>query len=197
MSAGIVTSAVVLGSAAVIGLTYWGTYNGFQKREEAVTQAERQIASCYQKRADLIANMESAVERIMKQEKDVVLGNAQARAASTAPAKLPDNATPEQITEFIKAQGNTLSRLNAVMEAVPNIATAANMALFQKDLKQTENQCNVLRNRYIDSVRAWNVSIRSFPSNMVASNHGYTVKTQILFPNEEQNRNSPRVFQSK
>lgn len=197
MSGGVIAATVLGGVVLLGGLTYWGTYNGFQKKDESITASERKIASCYQKRADLITNQEAAVERILKQEKDVVLGNANARAASTAPAKLPENATPEQITEFIKAQGNTLTRLNAVMESVPNIATTVNMALFQKDLKQTENQCNLLRNQYIETVRSYNTSLRTFPANMVANFHGLVSKKQIEFENEQQNRQSPRVFQSK
>lgn len=183
-----ISAAVLTG---VLALTYMGTYNGFQRKDEGVTAAERTIASCYQKRADLITNQEAAVERIMKQENQVIIGNANARNTTQ---KLPDNATPEQVTEFIKAQGNTLARLTALTESVPKIATAANMALFQRDLKQVENQCNILRNRYIESVKGYNASIRTFPSNIVASNHGYTVKKQIEFENEQQNRQSPRVF---
>lgn len=189
------TGTIVAVSAAVLtgalALTYMGTYNGFQRKDEGVTAAERTIASCYQKRADLITNQEAAVERIMKQENQVIIGNANARNTTQ---KLPDNATPEQVTEFIKAQGNTLARLNALTESVPKIATVANMALFQRDLKQVENQCNILRNRYIESVKGYNASIRTFPSNIVAGNHGYVVKKQIEFENEQQNRQSPRVF---
>lgn len=191
MSTGAIVGISAAALTAVLGLTYMVTYNGFQRKDEGVTAAERTIASCYQKRADLITNQEAAVERIMKQENQVIIGNANARNTTQ---KLPDNATPEQVTAFIQAQGNTLARLNALTESVPNIATAANMALFQRDLKGVESQCSILRNRYIDSVKGYNAAIRTFPSNIVAGNHGYTVKKQIEFENEQQNRQSPRVF---
>lgn len=183
----------------VVGMVYWGTYNGFQKKDEGVTAAEREIASCYQKRADAITNMAATVERFATQER-TVFSEVTAARASVGRIQLPDGATAAQVQELsaaIQQQGSALTRLLAVSEAYPALKSDQNFLKLQGDLKQVENQCNVLRNRYIRTVQAYNVSIRSFPSNIVANIHGYSAKEQIKFDNEEQNRQSPRVFQDK
>lgn len=201
MGTGTIVAVVGAGVVALAGFTYAGTYNGFQKKDVQITTDERKIASCYQKRADLFSNLEAAVERGMKQEKDVVLGNAQARAASTSGrASLPDNATPEQIKEFMAAQaglGQRMTQLLATVEAVPNVASLVNLAKFQKDIKDTEQQCSILRTRYIDTVGSYNKSLNTFPSNIVASVHGFATKEQIKFDDEVKIKSSPRVFGAK
>jgi LemA protein len=196
MNAGSITGIVVAGFVGLVAFTYWGTYNGFQKKDETVKAAERQIASCYQKRSDLFGNLQATVERFSKQEKEVVIGNAQVRAG-VGSIKLPDNTTPDQLREFMESQkgmGSAISRLLAVAEAVPNMASSSNFLSLQKDIKQTENQCNMLRNRYIQTVQSYNSSIRTFPSNIVANMHGYTSKQQLTFDDEQQNRQTPRLF---
>lgn len=201
MGTGTIVAVVGAGVVALAGFTYAGTYNGFQKKDVQITTDERKIASCYQKRSDLFSNLEAAVERGMKQEKDVVLGNAQARAASTSGrASLPDNATPEQIKEFMAAQaglGQRMTQLLATVEAVPNVASLVNLAKFQKDIKDTEQQCSILRTRYIDTVGSYNKSLKTFPSNIVASVHNFTTKEQIKFDDEVKIKSSPRVFGAK
>jgi len=187
----IVTSLILL-----VGAIWWGTYNGLQSKDEAVTAAERQIASCYQKRADLFTNLQSTVEAFTKQEKDLVLGNAEMRSR-IGQIKLPDNPTTEQIQAFVEAQkgmGSVMTRLLAVAESVPNMASSANFLSLQKELKQTENQCNMTRNRYIARVQALNTSTRTFPSNMIANYHNIKPRDQIAFDDEQGNRQSPRLF---
>lgn len=196
MSTGGIVAAVMAVIVVLMSMVFVGTYNGLMRKEENITATERQVASCYQKRADQISNQAASVERIMGQEKDVIIGNANLRSNAQS-VRLPENATVDQINEFIKAQGNLLARMSSVVENSPNIATAANMALFQRDLKQVENQCNVLRNRQIEAVKVFNTSLRTFPSNFVAGFAGLSVKKQIEFENEEQNRRSPRVFNAK
>lgn len=195
MGNGLIGLGVAAGVVALGGMIYVGTYNGFQRKNEVVSASERQIASCYQKRSDLITNLEATVSKYAAHEKDTNLGVAQARAGSSV--KLPDNATPEQIKAFVEAQQasqGVMARLTAVAEAVPNLKADQNFARMQRDLRDTENQCNILRNRYIDHIRAYNVSITSFPSNIVAGMHGYTKKDQIKFEDEKENAKSPRVF---
>lgn len=202
MNAGAITGMVMAGVVVIAGLTYVGTYNGFINKETNIVKDERKIASCYQKRADLFGNIEAAVERGMKQEKDVVLGNATARAGAVTGgrATLPDNATPEQIKEFMAAQaglGQRMTQLLATVEAVPAIASLVNLGQFQKDIRDTEQQCNILRNRYIETVATYNKSLRRFPSNIVANIHSFKDKEQIKFDDEVKIKQSSRVFGNK
>lgn len=185
-----------LGVLVLAALMYWGTFNSFQKRDENVGSSERKIASCYQKRADLFMNAEATVKEAAKNETGA-LERITAARAQVGQMKLPENATPDQIKAFVESQastGSALQRLLAVAENYPTIQSNQNFLQLQKDVKETEQQCNVLRNKYIESVKSYNVAIRSFPSNLVANIHGYTAKEQIKFENEAQNRNTPQLF---
>ena len=193
MSTSGIVAIVGAGIAAVVGMMYVGTFNGFQNKEMLVTTGERKIASCYQKRADTLTNMEATVNRAAGHEKDVVIGNAQARTAANA-TKLPDNATPDQITAYVNAQSGVMARINSVVESVPSIKANVNFLLLQKDLKGIEAQCAILRNQYIDHVGSYNAALKRFPSNIVANMHGLTKKDQIKFDDEETNKKSPRLF---
>jgi LemA protein len=90
-----------------------------------------------------------------------------------------------------------MTRLLAVAESVPSLGTNINFLKMQKDLKDIETQCSLLRNRYIQDVAAYNASIRSFPSNLVASYHDIKKREQIKFDDEVKIKTSPRVFGAK
>lgn len=196
-----VIAAVILGGLTMggctIASTWMGTYNGIQKRDEGVKGKEREIASCYQKRADVITNMANTVERFAQQERSVFVDTAQARGpnAGGAAIKLPEGATPEQITAVLAAQASRLINIASVTESNPQIKSDQNFLRLQADLKQVETQCDVIRRQYITTVQQFNTSIRTFPSNLIAGFHGVAIKEQIKFDNEAQNRVSPRVFE--
>lgn len=188
--------AVLLGIVAMFSVTWMSTYNGFQRKDQSVQAAERKIASCYQKRADLIGNLEATVSQYATHEKSTLTEITQSRAGA-GQVKLPENATPEQLKEFAEAQkANTsaLSRLLAISENYPNLKANVNFLSLQKDLKQVENQCNILRNKYIEEIKLYNTSIHTFPSNIIAGVHGMSKKEQLKFDDEKENKKSPRVF---
>jgi len=57
----------------------------------------------------------------------------------------------------------------------------------------TENRITVARNRYIQSVQAYNVSVRSFPSNLTAMAMGYKPKPNFTVENEKEISSPPKV----
>lgn len=201
MNPALVTFGSLAAVAAVVGMIWMGTYNGLQKKDEAVTGAERSIASCYQKRADVLPNLESVVAKYATHEKDTLTDITNARASV---GKLQiggvGGATVEQVKEMgaaIASQSSALSKLLAVSEAYPNLKADQNFLQLQKDLKGIEQQCALLRERYIKAVQTFNVSVRTFPSNLIAGNHGIVVKEQIKFDDEKNNKVSPRMFAPK
>jgi LemA protein len=55
---------------------------------------------------------------------------------------------------------------------------------LQAQLEGTENRITVARNRYIESVKAYNLEIREFPSNFTAMMFGYKTKANFQVENE-------------
>jgi len=127
----------------------------------------------------------------------VLLGvtNARAKVGSIqATPELINN--PEAFAKFQAAQGElsgALSRLLVVTENYPQLKSDANFRDLQAQLEGTENRITVARNRYIKSVQDYNVTVRSFPSNLTAMALGYKTKPTFTVENEAEISKAPKV----
>ena len=94
---------------------------------------------------------------------------------------------PQAFAKFQQAQGQltaALKSLLAVAEAYPDLKSNQNFRDLQSQLEGTENRITVARNRYIDSVRTFNTTARSFPTNLTAKMFGLNVKPNFTVANE-------------
>jgi LemA protein len=64
---------------------------------------------------------------------------------------------------------------------------------LQAQLEGTENRITVARNRYIKAVQEYNVTVRSFPSNLTAMVFGYKEKANFTVENEKEISKPPSV----
>lgn len=172
-------------------------YNEFQSGDEAIKSAWSEVLNQYQRRADLIPNLVSTVQGYASHEKDVLTQVTQARAqvgSIQATPELINN--PEAFSKFQQAQAglsSALSRLLVVAENYPNLKADASFRDLQAQLEGTENRITVARNRYIKTVEAYNVSVRSFPNNLTAMVFGYQVKPNFSVENEKAISTAPKV----
>ena len=132
-----------------------------------------------------------------QQEKDVLLGvtNARAKVGSiqASPETLND---PAAFNKFQQAQGelsSALSRLLVVTENYPQLKSDALFRDLMSQLEGTENRITVARNRYIKSVQDYNVTVRSFPSNLTAMLFGFKTKPNFTVENEKEISRPPKV----
>lgn len=172
-------------------------YNTFQSSDEQIKSSWSEVLNQYQRRADLIPNLVNTVKGFAAQEKEVLLGvtNARAKVGSIqATPELINN--PEAFAKFQAAQGElsgALSRLLVVSENYPQLKSDANFRDLQAQLEGTENRIAVARNRYIKSVQEYNVTVRSFPSNLTAMVFGYKAKPNFTVENEKEISKPPNV----
>jgi LemA protein len=172
-------------------------YNKLQSTDEQVKSSWSEVLNQYQRRADLIPNLVNTVKGFAAQEKEVLLGvtNARAKVGSIqATPELIDN--PEAFARFQAAQrelSGALSRLLVVSENYPDLKSNANFRDLQAQLEGTENRIAVARNRYIKAVQEYNVTVRSFPSNMTAKMFGHKEKPNFTVANERELSVPPKV----
>lgn len=172
-------------------------YNTFQRNDEVIKASWSEVLNQYQRRADLIPNLVNTVKGFAAQEKEVLLGvtNARAKVGSIqATPELINN--PEAFAKFQAAQGElsgALSRLLVVSENYPQLKSDANFRDLQAQLEGTENRITVARNRYIKAVQEYNVTVRSFPSNLTAMVFGYKTKPNFTVENEKEVSKPPKV----
>jgi LemA protein len=181
---------------AVLMLSGCG-YNTLQSGDEQVKAAWSEVLNQYQRRADLVPNLVATVQGFANQEKEVLTRVTEARArvgSIQATPELVDN--PEAFARFQQAQGEltgALSRLLVVAENYPQLKSDANFRDLQAQLEGTENRIAVARNRYIKAVQDFNVTVRSFPTNLTAMMFGFKTKPNFTVENEKEISKPPKV----
>jgi LemA protein len=172
-------------------------YNTFQRNDEMIKSSWSEVLNQYQRRADLIPNLVNTVKGFASQEKEVLLGVTNARAKVGGIQATPELINhPESFAKFQAAQGElsgALSRLLVVSENYPQLKSDANFRDLQAQLEGTENRITVARNRYIKAVQEYNVTVRSFPSNLTAMIFGYKTKPGFTVENEKEVSTPPKV----
>ena len=145
-------------------------YNALQVKEEAVFKAWGDIESSLQRRADLIPNLVETVKGYAKHERETLEAVISARARATSVQISPkDLSDPAAMQQFQEAQGglsSALARLMVVAEQYPDLKANQNFLDLQHQLEGTENRINVARQRYNETVEAFNAAIRKFPENL-------------------------------
>lgn len=181
---------------ATLTLTGCG-YNQIHSQDEQITSSWAEVLNQYQRRADLIPNLVSTVKGEAKFEQDTLTKVVDARAKATSIQATPELINnPVAFQKFQQAQGqltSALSRLLVVSENYPSLRANQGFRDLQAQLEGTENRITVARNRYIQSVQAYNVTIRSFPSNLTAMLFGYKPKANFTVENEKEISKPPSV----
>jgi LemA protein len=187
---------VLLVVIASIGLTGCG-YNTLQQQDENVKAAWSEVVNQYQRRADLIPNLVNTVKGFAAQEQKVLIGVTEARAKAGSIQVTPELINDaEAFAKYQAAQGEltqALKSLFAVAEAYPDLKSDANFRDLQAQLEGTENRITVARNRYIDSVRQFNTTVRQFPTNLTAMLFDFEVKPNFTVANEAEIATPPAV----
>ncbi|MGV3581434.1 MAG: LemA family protein [Methylophilus sp.] len=180
----------------VLGLSGCG-YNQFQTLDEESKASWSEVLNQYQRRADLVPNLVETVKGYASHEKEVLteVANARSKVGSlqVTPELIND---PEALAKFQAAQGqltSALSRLMAVAENYPNLKADQGFRDLQAQLEGTENRVTVARNRYIESVKEYNIAVRSFPNNLTAMMFGYKAKPTFSVENEKAISTPPKV----
>jgi LemA protein len=172
-------------------------YNDLQRQDEGVKAAWSEVVNQYQRRADLVPNLVNTVKGYAAQEADVLTAVTNARSNVGAIKATPELINdPAAFAKFQQAQGEltgALSRLLVVAENYPNLKSDALFRDLQSQLEGTENRITVARKRFIDSVQAFNTTVRSFPTNLTAMIFKMDVKPNFTVANETTISAPPKV----
>lgn len=180
----------------VVSLSGCG-YNSLQSGDEEIKSSWSEVLNQYQRRADLVPNLVETVKSYASHEEKVFTEVAEARAKvgsmQISPELLNDEAAFARFQQAQASMSGALSRLMAVAENYPQLQAQAGFRDLQAQLEGTENRITVARKRYIDSVKSYNITVRSFPSNLTAMMFGHTVKPNFSVENEQAISQAPKV----
>lgn len=162
-----------------------GTYNSLVTMDETVKGAWAQVENQLQRRYDLIPNYVETVKGYAAHEKEVFVKVTEARSKVAGAAN---------ISEKMQANNqlsSALSRLMVVVERYPELKANTNFIRLQDELAGTENRIAVERRRFNETVKVYNIKIRSFPTNIIAGMFGFEKATFFEVPKERQE--APKV----
>ena len=106
--------------------------------------------------------------------------------------------TEQDLARFQAAQGElsgALSRLMAVVEQYPNLKADQQYINFQSEYIAIENSIRSETVYYNNAVKDYNVSIKQFPSNIIANFTNF--KEKPSFKADAGAEKAPEVFQDK
>jgi LemA protein len=164
-------------------------YNTLQSQDEEIKAQWSEVLNQYQRRADLVPNLVNTVKGYAAHEQGILVQVTEARARVGQIAATPDLVNDEAaFARFQAAQGeltSALSRLLVVVENYPQLKADVAFRDLQAQLEGTENRITVARNRYIQAVKDYNVTVRQFPSNLTAMMFGHKTKANFSVENEK------------
>jgi LemA protein len=164
-------------------------YNDLQRQDEQIKAAWSEVINQYQRRSDLVPNLVATVKGYAAQEQTIFIQVAEARASVGSIKATPELINdPAAFAKFQAAQGqlqSALSRLLLVAENYPQLKSDAVFRDLTAQLEGTENRITVARNRYIKAVQDFNVTVRSFPTNLTAMIFKMDVKPNFTVDNEK------------
>jgi len=172
-----------------------GKYNGMVKDQQDVEAQLGKVSSAYQQRADLIPNLVEIVKGSAVQERetltDVITARSKASSIQLTPEALKD---PQAMKNFTQAQdglSGALSRLMVVTEKYPDLKSQANFTTLMSQLEGQENRIRVERKTYNETVRRFDVEIKTFPNNFFATTMGFTAYQ--YFESSADAKNAPKI----
>lgn len=171
MSAGTIGIALLVIGAI---LFFWGKngYNNFVGKEQTVNTKWSNVETVYQKRANLIPNLERTVKSYSKFEQETLTKVIEARSKATSVNIDPTNMTEADMAKFQAAQGElsgALSRLMAVVEQYPNLKADQQYINFQREYTAIENSIRAETVNYNEAAQDYNTTIKTFPNNILAN----------------------------
>jgi LemA protein len=158
---------IVVVVCLAVGMWAGSLNNQLVASQETMKAAWAQVETVLQRRYDLIPNLVATVKGYAEHEKETLENVTKMRSQWGAAQ------TVEQKAKAATEMEGALARLLVVAERYPDLKANQNFRDLQFELAGTENRISVERQRYNDTVRAYNVRVRSFPGSMLAGMLGF------------------------
>ena len=187
---------VIIGLVLAIG--FWGvrSYNSLVKENNNVLNKWSNVETIYQKRANLIPNLQNTVKSYAKFEQETLTKVVEARSKATQITIDPTNMTEEDMAKFQKAQGelsSSLGRLMMVAEQYPELKADQQYINFQREYIAIENSIRTEIVYYNEAVTTFNNEVESFPANLFVAFFS-KFKAKPYFKADEGASKAPEVF---
>ncbi len=180
------TLILIIVAAIILLFIIVGIFNRLVVLRNRGKEAWADIDVQLKRRYNLIPNLISAVKGYAKHERELFEKVTQARAqAMNAQGTVEKGKAENMLTD-------TLKSLFAVAENYPDLRAVESFKHLQEELVDTEDKIQAARRFYNNNVRAINIKIESFPSNLMARLFNFK-KMEFFELIEEEARKTPKV----
>ncbi len=154
---------IIVGILVILLIAFWFIYNRTIGRRNAVDNSWAQIEAALQRRHDLIPNLVESVKGYATHEQSTFEEVTKARSGAVS-AKAPG--TQAAAENVLTA---AVGKLIVVAEQYPQLRATENFQQLQQQLSDTEDQIQITRRVYNDTVQTYNTGIQQFPAVLVAN----------------------------
>ena len=165
----------------IILLVILSKYNKLVKQKNSVKQAQSGLDVYLNQRFDLIPNLVECVKGYAKHEEQVLEKITQLRAKYS---KSKDLKEAEKLN-------NGINQVIAVAEQYPELKASEQFLNLQKSLSKMESQLQAARRIYNNEVTAYNTTINTVPTNIIAKMFNF--KEAELFTIEDYKKENIQV----
>lgn len=183
---GVVLAAIIV-LVLIFFLWVMGAYNSLVSQDTKTQQLWGNVETAYQRRFDLIPNLVSTVQGSANFEQGTLVAVTEARTKYLGASTVADKQT------YANQFDSALSRLLVTVEAYPDIKSTEAFLSLQDELAGTENRIKWERDQYNNGVRNYQLTVRKFPTNIIAGMFGFQVDKWPTFKASDEAANAPVV----
>ena len=180
--------SVIIGAAVLLIIVIFAIicYNGLVAKSNLVEEAFSGMDVIFKKRYDLIPNLVETIKGYASYEKEtlaeiVSLRNQALNASQTNEKIQLDNNISQSVTKIL-----------ALSENYPDLKASTNFLALQSELSLIETDIERAKRYYNGTIRDYNVSVQSFPNNLVAGIFRFSKKDFLELFDVTQ-RETPKV----
>ncbi|MBU2577753.1 LemA family protein [Patescibacteria group bacterium] len=172
---------VILAVLAVIALYFLSVYNRLVTVRTRIRASIQEIGNQLKRQAELIPNLVESVKGYMKHEKDIFKSLTDARKAIMEATSKND---PQMMVEASDLLTKTIAGFRALMESTPELKASETVGRLMEELRDTADKVMYSRRTLIDLSADYNVTVVTFPSNLVAKVFGFEEEKGLVTPME-------------
>lgn len=185
-------SAIAVLFILILIAVFFGFYisirNNMVAKDVKVSESWAQVQNVYQRRLDLIPNIAEAAKAYLKLEKDIFEEIAAARSG------IQSAQTPSELESAASDADALIRDIKVVVEDTPELKASETIRDLMNQLEGAENRITVERQRFNESVRDYNVYIKSWPNSIIAGRLGFEEKE--FFAAKEGAETAPEIDMS-
>ena len=173
------TTTWIITAIAIVAIGYiLMAYNSLVRMRNQVKESWSDISVQLKRRHNLIPNLIETVKGYATHERETLDSVTRARTQAVQAT------SPEEQAKAENMLSSTLKTLFAVSEQYPDLKANANFLELQRELSDTENKIQAARRNYNSTVREFNTSIESVPTNVIASMFSFKQAEYFELENE-------------